>query len=479
MLPLRTHARAFHYRPPPSKKAVAKPSKVFLHKLNVERNTAFIRVGGSYDFLRSPAEAFALLRDVERRFGPIQEFHFNRDYDQNTRYQSLVFVSFKDPASYQRLPSESMEFAFKRPSSNPHQPGGIGLEDLKPFLEPQPLSEMADVSSRTAQLFLGWGGFHSLKPISTEADLQIENAFGLTSTDNFRMRCALRRYSEMISVPNPFEVVPGQEIETTLQEQEQEVPQVPDLESTPQDSTVSDDVQVQTQTPDVTTSKDTPTVHPPSSTPSTPTPSTLQQPDTTSPSTLESSLPSAQRKTSAKEPVATSASASTPPSASASPPPSASASPPPSTSPASPRPSTSPASSRPSASPASPRPSTSPASASPSASPTSSSLSTPAQPSTNLPQSVAQADAIATKMQKQAKSMNRAKNKKEERKKERDANPLPDLSKKKPAQKNPAQSSAKAGNKKARQTTNTKQKVVEEKPKTVREKISSFFSSFF
>lgn len=78
MFPLRTSVRAYSYRPLPSRKAVAKPTKVFRYKQNAELNTAFIRVGGSQDIIRSPANAFALIRDVERRFGPVQEFQFQR-----------------------------------------------------------------------------------------------------------------------------------------------------------------------------------------------------------------------------------------------------------------------------------------------------------------------------------------------------------------------------------------------------------------
>lgn len=70
-----------------------------------------------------------------------------KDSDQNTRYHSLVFVTFKDPASYQHLPAVFTDFAFKCASADSDQPGGVGLEDLKPFFQqqPSPVSESEDL----------------------------------------------------------------------------------------------------------------------------------------------------------------------------------------------------------------------------------------------------------------------------------------------------------------------------------------------
>ncbi|KAG6902778.1 hypothetical protein C0995_011926 [Termitomyces sp. Mi166 len=424
-------AAAFHPRTVTTRGVVAKPTAIFRHVLDAEPRTAMIKIGGNQTFLRSPADALALIRDVERRFGPLQEYKFRRDYDQNTRYQVFVKVAFKDPATHQILPTEFTEFKFECPSTDCDQPGGVGLEDLKPFLQqtssghavpqssesedsppgvktatyqltasPDPLisssmyTKAPDVSHTSARRFLEWGGFHSPKPISSETDLRIESVFRPTSIDHFRMRCALRRYSEMLNVPNPYELAPGWELEATPPEEDPL--QVP--EASPTSTLLS--------------SSDAPTPnHPPpsSAAPTTSTSSTQPEPDTSSLSPTTESSPTVESlPPSDQEPVATS------PASSSSPIP-----------------------------------------------------ATPARPSTTTsPESVAKAEVIATKMHQQAKSMNRAKVKKEQRMKQREANPLPDLSKKK----KPVTKGSKA-----QQAADP----VVEKPKTMSEKISGFFSGLW
>ncbi|KNZ74910.1 hypothetical protein J132_05909 [Termitomyces sp. J132] len=450
---LRLHARAFHSRPAAVKKIVAKPSKIFLHKLNADPDTAFIKIGGKHEFLKSPAEALALIRDVERRFGSVQTFQFRRDSDRETCYQAFVHVAFKDPAVYQRLPTKPTEFTFKPPSVESNRPGGVGLEDLKPFLEtqlpeqtsdfsqspeneestpgemisytvtgskdnlilPSMYTKTADVSSKNARHFLEWGGFHSLKPISSETELRIENVFRPNSIDHFRMRCVLRRYSKENDLPNPYEALPGQELETALQKHESF--EASDPVSASQDSTMPSDA-VTLDLSASSSSLNAPQLDPPFSTTSTmSTSSTSPKPDTTPPSDKTTpspklKSPSPQPEASAQESVITSPSPV------------------------------------------------------PSSSPTQSSETS----------TIDDIYALAAKMRKQAKSLKKANKKKEQRRKKMEANPLPHLS-----QEKPVQSSMRDVTKQfmaARQASNAK-RTEQKKPKTIKQKISGFFSGLF
>ncbi|KAG6850857.1 hypothetical protein H0H93_007475 [Arthromyces matolae] len=278
MLPHR--ARAFHSSAGIAREALRRGAnhqndkKIFQYSLKQEKDTAYIKLANQ-NVLRSPADAFALLHDVERRFGPIQEYVFQRDADQRTRYQTILNVVFKNPASYESLPLEATVFQLERPPVISDVSGGIGLGTLLPFLSTekrvsedgtQPASTTppgsdtlprfgneqdipvtndvtkvlkysiqrsgksrsnnyrslsaffktaTDVPTRTARSFVSWGGFAPLKPISAETRLRISDIFEPSSVDKLPMRCALRRYSEMSNVDNPWETTPENEARKT------------------------------------------------------------------------------------------------------------------------------------------------------------------------------------------------------------------------------------------------------------------------
>lgn len=88
----------------------------------------------------SPVAALAIIRAVERRFGKVAEYRFNRDSETSSRFQVLGYLAFKDPASYDLLPPSgpAMLRATVPASSIASAPGGVGLGDLLPYLNHDP-----------------------------------------------------------------------------------------------------------------------------------------------------------------------------------------------------------------------------------------------------------------------------------------------------------------------------------------------------
>ncbi|KAG6857176.1 hypothetical protein H0H87_008241 [Tephrocybe sp. NHM501043] len=296
-----------------------RPAEKPVYKLNDDPNSALIRVGEkSGGYLRSMTEALALLRAVERQFGTVREFKFIR-------------VIFKDPASLNLITIEPQHYSFIRPSVVLDRPGGVGLDEIEPFLQSQQLEiktipkqalpsfedierqevnaveeEMENVvyqpfgraavesSNSTAASFLRWGGFHKIKPIRTDTSLDIKNAFRPTEIDQYRMRSALRQYSKQLRTHNPYEVTPGKESEWKeweplpgfgpTSEPEAAPPDewepLPGHGSVPQDTPMPSQL---SQTPSPPLSSKAAPTGPTSTTPSTSKPQTSPTPSQTSP----------------------------------------------------------------------------------------------------------------------------------------------------------------------------------------------------
>ncbi|KAG6841413.1 hypothetical protein C0991_011307 [Blastosporella zonata] len=179
-----------------------------------------------------------------------------KDHEVNTRYQAFLQVIFKDPADLKHVPTDQLTCSFIRPSLDLDRPGGVGLDELESVLQPQELRKETSSSSNfptfgkrqenaveedeqdrlvytirrltedhlvyppwgklamepstaASESFLQWGGFHQIKPVPAQTTLQIEEAFHPSRIDHYRMRIALRRHSEVLGVPNPFETIPA------------------------------------------------------------------------------------------------------------------------------------------------------------------------------------------------------------------------------------------------------------------------------
>ncbi|KAK2463125.1 hypothetical protein APHAL10511_004780 [Amanita phalloides] len=229
-------------------------------------DSAFIR---TYPFPESMRDAYAIIRAVERKYGLIKEFKFFRDGEVSTNYQSIVKVAFRNPESRKRIPEDAEELQVVLPPAVPlDQPGGIGLADLEEYLEttesaitscidsnsttvPMLHKALADVieeseekaetetaervitcriqragasfyTSRHLSLYwpsrrereaiarqlLNWGGFHDFSPLPANHPLPNEDFFNGSQLEHFRMRCCLRSASELLEMPNPYEVSP-------------------------------------------------------------------------------------------------------------------------------------------------------------------------------------------------------------------------------------------------------------------------------
>ena len=114
------------------------------------KKAAFLRTS---HFLGSLADAFALIRAVERRYGAIREYRFFKvffqlysnphgtkyfqDYEVPTKYQTMIQVTFQDTKSYERIPLTSETILVNLPTIIRDRSGGLGLDELEPLLESQ------------------------------------------------------------------------------------------------------------------------------------------------------------------------------------------------------------------------------------------------------------------------------------------------------------------------------------------------------
>ncbi|KAL9712044.1 hypothetical protein Ac2012v2_005120 [Leucoagaricus gongylophorus] len=190
------------------------------------------------------AEAFALIRAVEQKYGPVESFTFRKDAESPSIYQTKVGITFRKIESFNQLPTLPEVFHIRGPklqSKRSRGIGGIGLDDINPFilgdvefLTANQVSEM-DREERTIDFriqradrahfspspfrpfsmperkrkaigskMLQWGGFHPMKPINstlpiTDQDLTKE------TVDHVYMRRTLRFWADYCKESNPFE----------------------------------------------------------------------------------------------------------------------------------------------------------------------------------------------------------------------------------------------------------------------------------
>ncbi|KAM5545042.1 hypothetical protein V8D89_001153 [Ganoderma adspersum] len=91
----------------------------------------------TWDDIGSMPEFFAVLRGVEKRFGPVREFRVARDPDITTKYHSYFMLEFADDAAFERIPANGTNIKVAVPVVKKDLPGGLGLGDLQGLLEPQ------------------------------------------------------------------------------------------------------------------------------------------------------------------------------------------------------------------------------------------------------------------------------------------------------------------------------------------------------
>ncbi|KAF5380628.1 hypothetical protein D9615_004679 [Tricholomella constricta] len=268
-----------------------------------EPNSAVLR---GKKFLHSPADALAVIRAVERKYGAVREYRFTRDFELPSNYQLYVNVAFRDPKAFERIPLKPESFTVALPSTISNRPGGVGLDDLEPVLQPQEYVDLdiptfgnvmddavvesgkeettftiertgnifyfkvfhireliaapgvnwytpssaskVSPSEGVAQSFINWGGFHELTPIPAETPIPTSEIFRLSAISHARMRRALRTHSETLRIPNPYEIVAAN---TNASASKLDWEPLPGHESAPTDTPMPSTIQAETGQPHI------------------------------------------------------------------------------------------------------------------------------------------------------------------------------------------------------------------------------------
>ncbi|KAL0955856.1 hypothetical protein HGRIS_002058 [Hohenbuehelia grisea] len=95
--------------------------------------------------LRSMVDAYAVIRAVEQRYGPVREFHFTPDRDVPVAYQKNVYVVFHSSESRARIKPNGELVTIFAPDHDYHKPGGISLNDLEKVLRPGKFGEIPEI----------------------------------------------------------------------------------------------------------------------------------------------------------------------------------------------------------------------------------------------------------------------------------------------------------------------------------------------
>ncbi|KAK0484346.1 hypothetical protein EDD18DRAFT_1197080 [Armillaria luteobubalina] len=90
----------------------------------------------TWKWMDSMAEAYALIRAIEEKYGPIHEYWFQKDQEDPSKFTSVVRVQFKNADSLQNISFTPQPLHTVAPVV-PVRPGGIGLDDLKGLLTPR------------------------------------------------------------------------------------------------------------------------------------------------------------------------------------------------------------------------------------------------------------------------------------------------------------------------------------------------------
>ncbi|KDR75658.1 hypothetical protein GALMADRAFT_248258 [Galerina marginata CBS 339.88] len=204
--------------------------------------TAYIR---TWQPLANIADAYAMIRVLERKYGKVIEAHFLKDFEVPMNYQNISWIVFKDPKSVQRIPERGFDFTIPAAGvqKEPHE---IGMEDIEHLAQEGDYEEgfeLAVVDPETNQRviggrivrseqdfigegvdsrlyqptagpvlrsFLRWGGFSKLTPIDSKIQIKEEDLFADTPgaeteprLDSIRMRAALQVAAFATNSQNP------------------------------------------------------------------------------------------------------------------------------------------------------------------------------------------------------------------------------------------------------------------------------------
>ncbi|KAJ7039031.1 hypothetical protein C8F04DRAFT_1086879 [Mycena alexandri] len=264
MLSRRVGQRAVRYA---SSAATAASSSAPPATTKVEEHPHLLHVLGNRaisvrttDSIVSPADALAIVRAIEHRFGRVAEFRFAKDSDPN-RFRGTAQIAFADPATYARVPTAITRLRVKMPPANDiPESGGAGLADIAPYLDAQEWSgndlpaevdeEPPTDGSRIIEVniqpspngfesinlpsviaknrtniistFVSWGGFAPLSPLPQSVEVTQSDLYcGEPKVDHPHMRNQLQVWNKWLYGPqgppqttNTSAVAPSSSVDT-------------------------------------------------------------------------------------------------------------------------------------------------------------------------------------------------------------------------------------------------------------------------
>ncbi|EPQ55132.1 hypothetical protein GLOTRDRAFT_138789 [Gloeophyllum trabeum ATCC 11539] len=94
-------------------------------------NMIYVKVPEGID---GTPQAFAILRAIERKYGPYRDYQFYRNYDSTEIYLNYLYVSFISPTVIERIDPKGETLEVPLPKYSRNTAGGAGLEDILPML---------------------------------------------------------------------------------------------------------------------------------------------------------------------------------------------------------------------------------------------------------------------------------------------------------------------------------------------------------
>ncbi|KAJ7594929.1 hypothetical protein C8J56DRAFT_928009 [Mycena floridula] len=191
----------------------------------------------AWSFIESIGDVYSMIREIEKKYGPVAEFRFFKDRNLSSNYQIHFDIRFVSTESLERVPIESEVVQVALPPLPTNPLGGPSLEDIQWSLSPYSPELDALIAMKTlndkgkphrvldfkiqrsrtdvftigqaprppahevGRGFVHWSGFYPLKPLP--AGTAITN-----DLDHPIMRYSVRKWSRKIGIPDPLETVP-------------------------------------------------------------------------------------------------------------------------------------------------------------------------------------------------------------------------------------------------------------------------------
>ncbi|KAH8103595.1 hypothetical protein BXZ70DRAFT_741559 [Cristinia sonorae] len=100
--------------------------------------------------INSVQQAYAIIRGVERRFGRVRDFQLYREKDDQFTYRNFLHAELENDENWQELSTDVFTMKVQVPASYGN-PGGVSLEELRPYLLPQDKVEGVNMMNALAQ----------------------------------------------------------------------------------------------------------------------------------------------------------------------------------------------------------------------------------------------------------------------------------------------------------------------------------------